>query len=624
MPKRFSRRPSQTLGIKLGSTLSLLSQLPKAYHLFWTAAQGWTIAWGILLIVQGLLPAATIYLTKLLVDNLVAAIKIGLSEESLELLLLPGALMATILALTEVLQAILNWIRTIQAELVQDYISCLIHKKAVAVDLGFYESPEYHDKLERARSDASTRCLGLLENSGSLLQNSITLLAMATVLLPYGAWLPFVLIISLLPAFFVVLHTNWEQHQWWQRTTQDRRWTNYYNFMLTDSYVAAELRLFDLGGYFQSSYQQLRHKLRRERIQLIKSQSFAQLSASTLGLAFSGGAIAWMVWQALQGLITLGSLALFYQALNAGQSLMRTLIGNVGQIYANSLFLGNLFEFLKLETQIIDPIKPLPIPLKLKEGICFRDVTFRYPGSDRAALENFHLTVGAGKVTAIVGDNGAGKSTLIKLLCHFYEPEDGCIEIDGIDIRHLSIAELRRSLTVLFQFPINYHATAGQNIAQGDLQGEPSFGDIETAARGAGAHEVITRLPHGYDTLLGKWFADGVDLSGGELQRIALARAFLRKAQIIVLDEPTSAMDPWAEHDWLERFRTMAQGRTAIVITHRFTLAMRADIIHVMRAGQIVESGSHDELLIQGGFYAQSWKSQMQTSSSAIAKSNII
>jgi len=613
MPKR---RPRPILPTKLRSALSQLLQLPKAYHLFWVAARGWTVTWGILLIIQGVLPAATIYLTKLLVDNLVAAIRIGVSEEGVQLLLLPGALMAVILALTEGLQGTVNWIRTVQAELVQDYISALIHKKAVAVDLAFYESPDYHDKLERARSDASTRSLGLLENSGSLLQNSITLLAMATVLLPYGAWLPLVLIVSLLPAFFVVLHNNWEQHQWWQRTTQDRRWTNYYNLMLTDSYVAPELRLFALGDNFQSFYQQLRHKLRRERIQLIRSQSLGQLGASSLGLVFSGVAIAWMVWQALLGKISLGDLALFYQALNRGQSLTRTLIGNVGQIYSNSLFLGNLFEFLKLEPQIVDPPKPEPIPSNLKQGVRFTKVTFRYPGSDRAALENFHLTIPAGKVVAIVGDNGAGKSTLIKLLCRFYDPEDGCIEVDGIDIRRLSVAELRQSLTVLFQFPINYHATAAQNIAQGDLQAEPSATDIEIAARGAGAHEVIARLPQGYDTLLGKWFADGVDLSGGELQRIALARAFFRKkAQIIILDEPTSAMDPWAEFDWLERFRTMANGRTAIVITHRFTMAMRADIIHVMRNGQIVESGNHDELLAQDGLYAQSWKSQMQTRS---------
>ncbi len=605
MPKKLSP--------KLSKVFQQLSHLPKAYHLFWVAAPSWSMAWWILLIVQGLLPAGTIYLTKLLVDNLVAAIKIGFSSQSFQLLFIPGGLMIGILVLTEITQGVLNWIRIVVAELLQDHISSLIHHQAIAVDIAFYESPDYHDKLERARSDASTRCLGLLENSGSLLQNSITLLAMATVLLPYGAWLPLFLIISLLPAFFVVLHTNWQQHLWWERTTQDRRWTSYYNYMLTDSYIAPEIRLFDLGSSFQSSYQQLRHKLRRQRIGLMKNQSLAQLGASSLGLGFSGVAIAWMVWQALRKQISLGDLALFYQALNRGQSLMRTLIGNVGQIYSNSLFLGNLFEFLKLEPQVINPPQPLVFPQLLKQGICFHQVTFCYPGSSRPALENFHLTIPANKVVAIVGDNGAGKSTLIKLLCRFYDPQQGSVEIDGIDIRRFSVAQLRRNLTVLFQFPVNYHATAGENIAQGDLHTHKIIDDIETAAKNAGAHEIITRLPQGYDTLLGKWFADGVDLSGGELQRIALARAFLRNAQIVILDEPTSAMDPWAEFDWLERFRAMTVSRTAIVVTHRFTLAMRADIIHVMRNGQIVESGNHDQLVAKDGLYAQSWKSQVRS-----------
>jgi ATP-binding cassette subfamily B protein len=295
---------------------------------------------------------------------------------------------------------------------------------------------------------------------------------------------------------------------------------------------------------------------------------------------------------------------------------MRTLLGNVGQIYTNSLFVGNLFEFLSLEPQVVDPPEPLPAPSVLKEGIRFREVTFRYPESERVALQDFNLTIPAGKIVAIVGDNGAGKSTLVKLLCRFYDPEAGRIELDGTDIRDLSIKQLRRLLTVLFQFPINYHATVAQSIAKGDLQAQLSVAEIEAAARGAGAHEFIARLPQGYDTLLGKWFAKGTNLSGGELQRIALARAFVRQAQIIILDEPTSAMDPWAEADWLDRFRTLGNGRTAIVITHRFTLAMRADMIHVMRNGQIVESGSHDELLAQGSFYAQSWKTQMQASPS--------
>ncbi len=536
------------------------------------------------------------------------------ADWDLQIILVPIALTAGVLLLTELLQGILNWIRTVQAELMQDYMSALIHEKAVAADLAFYESSDYHDKLEQARSDASTRSLALLENSGSLLQNSITLLAMAAVLIPYGAWLPLALFVSMLPALAVVLSSNRDYHQWWQQTTADRRWTQYYDLMLTHSAVAAELRLFDLGSYFQSSYQTLRRRLVSERLLLIKNQSLARLVAGASGLLVSGAAMSWMVWRALQGQVTLGDLALFYQAFNRGQSLMRTLLGNVGQIYNNSLFLGNLFEFLRLEPQVKDPLDPLPTPLVIKEGIRFREVTFRYPGSQQFALQNFNLTIPAGKIVAIVGDNGAGKSTLIKLLCRFYDPEAGCIELDGTDIRDLSIKKLRRLLTVLFQVPINYHATVAQSIANGDLQVEPSRAEIEAAARGAGADEVIARLPQGYDTLLGKWFAKGTNLSGGELQRIALARAFVRQAQIIVLDEPTSAMDSWAEADWLERFRTLTNGRTAMIITHRFTLAMRADIIHTMRNGQIVESGSHEQLLATGGLYAQSWIAQMQSS----------
>ena len=599
---------------RLRSAVAQLSYLPQTFHLVWTAAHNWTLAWIMLLVVQGLLPVATVYLTRLLVNRLVAVVGNGTSWESIQPILIPAALMAGVLLLAEFLRSAIEWIRTAQSELVQDHISALVHEKSVAVDLAFYESSEYYDHLNRARSDASSRSLGLLENSGSLLQNSITLLAMAAVLIPYGAWLRFVLLISTLPAFYVVLRLNRRQHQWWQQTTVDRRWLQYYEMLLTHSAVAAELRLFNLGPHFRSAYQALRRRLRTERLQLIKDQTLGRLGAGAVALLVSGTALIWMARQVLLGLMTLGDLALFYQAFNQSQNLMRSLLGNLGQVYSNSLFLSNLFEFLRLEPQVVDPQNPLPVPLDLKKGIRFRQITFRYPGSKRAALENFNLTIPAGQVVAIVGDNGAGKSTLVKLLCRFYDPEAGRIEVDGIDIRDLSIQEFRRLITVLFQSPIPYHATAAQNISLGDLSAAPSAAEIEAAARGAGAHELIARLPRGYDTPLGKWFANGAELSGGEWQRVALARAFLRQAQIIVLDEPTSAMDSWAEADWLERFRTLANGRTAIVITHRFTLAMRADMIHVMRNGQIVESGNHDELLAQGGLYAQSWTAQMQVS----------
>jgi ATP-binding cassette subfamily B protein len=242
----------------------------------------------------------------------------------------------------------------------------------------------------------------------------------------------------------------------------------------------------------------------------------------------------------------------------------------------------------------------------------FEHVTFRYPGSDRVVLHDFNLTLLAGQVVAIVGTNGAGKSTLIKLFCRFYDPEAGRLTLEGIDLRDLSLTALRRSITVLFQWPVQYHATAAESIALGDIRTAANLQKIEAAARGAGAHEVIERLPQGYDTQLGKWFANGAELSGGEWQRMALARAFFRQSPFVILDEPTSFMDSWAETEWLKRFRGLVRGRTALVITHRFTTAMQADVIHVMDKGQIVESGTHETLLAKGGMYAKSWRAQMQ------------
>jgi ATP-binding cassette subfamily B protein len=600
---------------RLKGYVTQLSYLPQTGRLVWAAAHNWMLVWIGLLVMQGLLPVATVYLTRLLVDRIVAVAGQGINWESIQFILVPATLMAGVLLLTECLGTSIGWVRTAQSELVQDYISALVHEKSITIDLAFYESSDYHDHLNRARSDASGRSLALLENSGSLLQNSITLLAMAAILLPYGIWLPALLLLSTLPAFYIVLRLNRRHHQWWQETTTDRRWVQYYELLLTNDSVAAELRLFNLGSYFQSAYQELRQRLRTEHLKLIQNQTWSRLGANAIALSISGLAVAWMGRQVLLGIITLGDLALFYQAFNRGQTLMRSLLGNLGEIYKNSLFIGDLFEFLRLEPKVISPPQPLPLPSTIQEGIHFQQVTFRYPGTERTVLTNFNLTIPAGKIVAIVGDNGAGKSTLLKILCRFYDPDSGSIELDGTNLRDFSVEELRSIITVLFQFPIPYYVTAAQNIALGDLAATPNISAIETAARGAGVHEAIMRLPQGYDSLLGKWFPGGAELSGGEWQRLALARAFLRRAQLIILDEPTSAMDPWAEFDWLERFRTLANGRTALVITHRFTLAMRADIIHVMRHGQIVESGNHDELLAQGGLYAQSWTTQMQADS---------
>ena len=596
----------------LRNLVSQLSYALPTLRLIWTATRGWTLIWVCLLALQGLLPAASVYLIRLLVDRLLLAIEMGGAWESVQPLLWRAALMGGVLFAIEGAHSVSAWVRAAQAELLRDHLSALVHAQAVRVDLAFYESPAYHDRLERVRTDLHSCPLALLEGCGGLLQHALTLAAMGSLLLPYGAWLPAVLLLGALPTLFVILRFNRRYHSWWEATTPDRRWTQYHDTMLTHSAAAAEVRLFDLGSHFQSAYQTLRQRLRTEQLQFTKAQSLARLSAALMGILMFGAAMAWMVWQALHGLVTLGDVALFSQVLVRGRSVLSALLENMGRIYSNVLFLENLFEFFKLQAQVVDPPCPLPAPAVIRDAIRFEQVSFCYPGSERAALQNFCLTIPAGQMVAIVGANGAGKSTLIKLLCRFYDPDRGEITLDGLDICGFSLVELRRCMTVLFQLPLFYHATAAQNIALGDVGGAPDTAAIEAAALSAGAHEVIARLPNGYDTLLGKWFAEGVELSGGEWQRIALARAFFRQASLVILDEPTSAMDAWAEAAWLTRFRTLARQRTALIITHRFTTAMQADMIHVMHQGRIVESGSHDSLMTQGGLYAASWTEQMR------------
>jgi len=485
----------------------------------------------------------------------------------------------------------------------------------VSVDLAFYEMAEFHDHLYRARNDASTRPLALLESAGNVLQNSVTLLAMAAVLIPYGAWVPVGLFVSTVPALYVVLRSSLRQHRWWKDTTSERRRAQYYDVILTDSHFAPEVRLFDLSRHFQSAFRSLRHRLRIERMKLMKEQFASRLGAEILALTCSGLTMIWILRQALLGFVTLGDIALFYQAFQRGQGLIRSLLGSLGQIYTNSLFLANLFEFLDLRSSVVEPAEAVPMPVALRSGIVFRNVSFTYSGNERVLMKNLDLTIPAGKIVAIVGANGAGKTTLLKLLCRFYDPTEGSIELDGIDLRKLSLAELRSRITIMFQTPAYYQATARQNIELGSLAFIPDTQRVQDAARSAGADEMILKLPQGYDTLLGKWFLDGTELSAGEWQRIATARAFLRKADLIILDEPTSMMDSWSEADWFERLRSLAVGRTVVIITHRLTIAMRAHLIHVMMNGSLVESGSHQELLAVGGRYAESWHAQTRSES---------
>jgi ATP-binding cassette subfamily B protein len=597
--------------VQIGVPWKNLAPLIRGVAFIWRATRKYTVAWICILIAIGILPVATIALTKQFIDGLLKASRAGGSWESVQPVLITGGLLAFAGVAQDSLQGLLEWVRTAQSQLVQDYLAGLIQQKSVEVDFSFYESAEYYDRLYRARDNGQARILQLLEHMGVVVQNSITLVLLVSIVATYNAYLLAAMLMSVVPAFYVVARAQWLTHQWWVGTTTQRRWIQYYDQKFSMPTAAAEIRLFRLGPHFQRAYARLRRVLRDTNLTLIKRQNASRLGAGVVGGVVSGLSVAWVGWQTILGKTSLGNLALFYQAFVGGQGFMRAITVSVGHVYSNGLFLRDLCEFLDLEPSVIDPPDPVPVPPLLKTGIHFRGVTFQYPGAERVALQCLDLFIPAGKIVAIVGPNGAGKSTLVKLLSRLYDPLQGVITMDGIPLGQMALDDVRSRLSILFQLPVSYDASASENIAIGDLQSDPSPERIRDAAQRAGADEIISRLPQCYDTPLGKSFENGTDLSAGEWQRIAMARAFLRQAPVILLDEPTSFMDSWAELQWFDRLRSLATGRTAMIVTHRFTIAKRADLIYVMDQGQVVESGTHASLLRADGLYAQSWREQM-------------
>lgn len=611
-----SRQPRVRFREELRSALVEARHLPRTLRLVWKASPGWTIAWLIVLLIQGLLPIAVIYLVRAVVNALVAASAAGGDWPHIRAVLFLAVSLGATMLLAEILRSLLSWIRTVQAHQVSMLITGLIHEKCAAADMAFYESTAFYDLMHQARHDAADRPLALLENLGGLLQSSVTLIGMAAVLIPFGLWLPLVLIIRTLPTFFTVIHFARLQYAWRTKATPDDRRVHYYDSLLTTAEPAPESRMLGTENYFRQAYRRLREKLHVGIMDLKRRETIAELGAGSVAFVVTAITLVWVIWNTLRGPLVLGDLVLLYQAFNQGQLMLRSLLGNTEKIFSNLLFIGKLYEFLALEPKVVSPTPPKPLP-PLQQSIRFENVEFSYPGGDRLALKNFNLEIPAGKTAAILGPNGSGKSTVIKLLCRLYDPNAGRITIDGVDLREVSLNELRRRISTLFQMPIRYSATALENIALGDLAHAPNKEQIEAAAKAAGVHEIVSRLPGGYDCLLGKEFERGTELSGGEWQRIALARAFLRPAPILLLDEPTSAMDSWAETDWMKRFHGLARGRTAIIVTHRLSTAMKADIIFVMQQGLVVEAGSHNELMANGGLYAASWDNQNRGSPDA-------
>jgi ATP-binding cassette, subfamily B, bacterial len=586
---------------------SLIKNLFKAIGLVWGITRKWTVIWAVLLVFQGLLPVATVYLTKAFINSLSITVANGGADASRTIIL--GLLYVMIYLGSSTLGFVQKLVKTQQSELVQDSITTRIHEKALEMDMSFFESPDSFDKLYRAQIDAKNMPQTLMDNLGMLGQSIITLVAMAGILFSFGVMLPVLLFIGTVPAVFVMGYYSRKMNAWRKSRTPDFRMSNYYDSMITYRSAVAEMRLLGLGNHFRDSYRRLRSVLRDEKLVLSKQQAIAEFAAQLFGLAIITLAIGWILLRASHGKASLGDIAMLYQAFNQGQGLMRNVLGNIGTIYRNSMFVDDLFTFFSMEPSVRTPENPVNTDRVLEKAIMFDNVAFKYPGGAHEVLKGFSIVIPAGMTTAVVGPNGAGKSTLIKLICRFYDPPAGRILFDGTDARDIDLEKHRERISVLFQEPVHYNATAFENIAYGSLESSPGLEDVKNAAGASGADTAVSRLPMGYETVLGKWFG-GADLSVGEWQRVALARAFLRKSSIILLDEPTSAMDSWAENDWLKRFRALAKGKTALIITHRFTTAMQADVIHVMDKGVIVESGKHDELISKGGMYARSWKEQ--------------
>jgi len=382
--------------------------------------------------------------------------------------------------------------------------------------------------------------------------------------------------------------------------------------MLTDSSHAKEIRLFELGPLFQSRFNDIRRKLRKGRFAITRRRSLADFGSQMVATAAIYGSYAYVAYQAMWGKITLGDLVMYYYAFQRVHASLQGILSSMAGLYEDNLFLTNLYEFLDLKRTVVEPVDPSPVPQPMQSGIVLDHVSFQYPGGARKAIEDISITIKPGEVVAFVGDNGSGKTTLMKLLCRLYDPTSGTITMDGEDLRQFETKVLRREFAIIFQDYAHYQLPAWENIWLGNAAMPPDMERVAAAARRSGADEVIRGLPQGYETILGKWFETGEELSIGEWQKVALARAFMRDAQIIVLDEPTSSMDARAEYDVFKSFRQLVSGRTAILISHRFSTVRMADRIFVLKNGGVIEGGTHEELIRAAGTYARLFEMQAQ------------
>lgn len=606
--------PPQTFRERLGA----LRNLPPFLKLVWQTSPGITLSEALLRIVRALLPVAALYVGALIIDEVVrltqmpspgAGLDAWLKSGSLDHILLLLGLEFALGVSSDLLGRGISLLDSLLSEKLSTATSVRLMEHAAALDLEDFEDSEFQDRLERARMQAAGRT-GLINQLFSQAQDVVTIASFSAGLIVYAPWLIALLAVALVPAFIGEAHFNAQAYWLNYNRAPERRELDYVRQVAASAETAKEVKIFGLHRFLIDRYTQLALSFFRanRKIAVRRAAWGSVLTAvSTIAYYF---AYAYIVWRTLEGEFTIGNLTFLAGSFLRLRGLLEQLLMGFSSVAGQALYLDDLFSFFEIEPEITSPKNALPFPNPIREGFRFEAVGFRYPGAERWAVRDLSFDLKAGEVLALVGENGAGKTTLVKLLARLYDPDEGRIVLDGHDLKAYDLFELRRNIGVIFQDFVRFHLTAADNIAVGRIDARDDRERIARAAERSLADEVIAKLPEGYDQVIGKRFKTGIDLSGGEWQKIAIARAYMRDAQVLILDEPTAALDARAEFEVFQRFKELSAGKTAVLISHRFSSVRMADRIVVLGDGRVEASGTHEQLLAQGGRYAELFELQ--------------